>query len=84
MLAVTQVAKPGLEGRGIVFLYGLAVGEDGGFAGDGRPFTSGIEEGDVDCRVGGYVVGLAGFGVGMEYQVDASSFLGGKIKVSGI
>ena len=75
MCAVTKITEPGLQSRGIVFLDGGAVCEDAGLAGDGGPFASAVEEGDVDGAVGGDVVGFAGFGVGVEDQVDATGFL---------
>lgn len=52
-----------------------AVGGDGGFAGDGGPFAGGVEEGDVDVGIGFEVVCFAGFGVGVEEEVDATGFL---------
>lgn len=73
--AVAQVAEPGLEVRGVVGLDLLSVGEDAGFAADGGPFAGGVEEANVDFGVGFEIVGLAGFGVGVEEEVDAVAFL---------
>ena len=75
VLAVLEVAEPGFEAGGVVFADHVAVGDDGCFAGDGGPFASGVEEGDVDFGVGFEVVGFAGFGVGVEEEVDAAAFL---------
>jgi hypothetical protein len=72
---VAEVAEPRLQSRGVVFLDSGAVGEDAGFAGDGGPLAAVVEEGDVDGGVGGDIVGLAGFGVGVEDEVDAAGFL---------
>lgn len=52
VLAVAQVADPGLEVAGIVFAHDVAVRDDGGFAGDGGPFARRVQEGDVDGWVG--------------------------------
>ena len=76
MFSVAQVAHPGFQGGGVVFADGVAFGDDGGRSGDGRPFAGGVEEGDVDVRVGREVRGFAGFGVGVEEEVDAAGFLG--------
>ena len=51
------------------------VGHDLGLAGDGGPFAGVVEEAEVDFGVGIEVVGLAGFGVGVEDEVDAVAFL---------
>ena len=77
VLSVTEVAEPGFESGRVVFLDGVTVGDDGGFAGDGGPFAGAVKEGDVDVRVGVDVVGLAGFGVGVEDEVNATGFLEG-------
>lgn len=52
MDAIAQVAKPGFEGFGVVFFDDVAVGDYGGGAGDGGPFSGAVEEGDVDVGVG--------------------------------
>ena len=75
MLAVAQVAEPGLQRRGVVFLDCFAVVDYAGGAGDGRPATGGVQEGDVGVLVRREVVGLAGFGVCVEEEVDAARFL---------
>jgi hypothetical protein len=69
------ITHPGLQCRGVVFLDGVAIGEDAGGAGNGGPRAVGGEEGDVDVLVRVEVVGLAGFSVGVEQVVDASGFL---------
>ena len=71
VLAVTEVAEPGLEGRRIVLLDTGAVGLDGGGAGDAGPLAGVVEEGEVDVGVLLEVVGLAGLGVSVEDEVDA-------------
>jgi hypothetical protein len=45
---IPEIPQPGLQSRAVVFLDGLAVGQDAGGAGDGCPFAGGIEERDVD------------------------------------
>lgn len=72
---VAEVAEPGLEDGRVKLLDGGTVGDDGGAAGDGRPFARGRQESDVDVGVVGEVVGFAGFGVGVEEEVDAVAFL---------
>jgi hypothetical protein len=59
MRTITEIAYPGFELRGVVFLDKVAVGDDVCFAGDGGPFTGAVEEGDVDVGVGLEVVCLA-------------------------
>lgn len=75
VLAVAEVADPGLQLARVVFADGVAVRDDGGFAGDGGPLARRVEEGDVDARVFVQVVGLAGFGVGVEEEVETAAFL---------
>lgn len=75
VLAVSEVSDPRFELAGVVFPDGFAVGDDLGFAGHGGPFAGGVEEGDVDFRVGLEVVGFAGFSVGVEEEVDTAAFL---------
>jgi hypothetical protein len=75
MCAVTKIAEPGFQGRRVVFLDSGAVGGDAGFAGDGSPLAGTVEECDVDSVVGGDIVSLARFGIGVEYKVDATRFL---------
>ena len=77
MSAVAQVTEPSLQGRGVVLADKLAVSGDSSGAGDGSPFTGGVEEGDIDGGVRGQVVGFAGFGVGVEEEVYAAGFLCG-------
>jgi len=75
MCAVTKIAEPGFQGRGVVFLDSGAVGDDACSAGDGSPLAGSVEECNVGSIVGGYIVSLARFGVGVEYEVDATRFL---------
>jgi hypothetical protein len=75
MLSIAQVTNPGLQAGGVVLVDDGAVGEDRGRAGEGGPFAGGVQEGDVDVPVGGEVVGFAGFGVGVEEEVDAAVLL---------
>lgn len=75
VLTVTEVADPGLERRRIVLLDQLAVRDDLGRAADGGPLAKRVQESDVDVRVGGDVVRLAGLGVSVEEEVDAAGFL---------
>jgi hypothetical protein len=75
VLAVLQVAEPGLEQRRVVAadLGGLA--DDASAAGDGRPLAARRQEAEVDVGVGGEVSGLAGVGVGVEDEVEVAAFL---------
>ena len=75
MLAIFQVAKPCLQGRRIVFADHLTISDNVGFAGNRGPFAGGVEEGNVDLRFGLEVIGFAGFGVGVEEEVNAATFL---------
>ena len=71
VLAITEVAEPGLEGRRVVLLDAGAVGLDGSGAGDAGPLAGVVEECEVDVGVLLKVVGLAGLGVGVEDEVNA-------------
>jgi hypothetical protein len=71
VLAVTEVAEPGLERRRVVLLDAGAVGLDGSGAGDAGPLAGVVEESEVDLGVLLEIVGLAGLGVGVEDEVDA-------------
>jgi hypothetical protein len=75
MCAVTKIAEPGFQGRGVVSLDSGTVGDDAGFARDRSPLAGTVEERDVDSVVGGDVVSLARFGIGVKYEVDATRFL---------
>lgn len=75
MRAVTQIAQPGLELWAVVFGDEAAVRDDLGVPADRGPVAGGGEEGDVDVFVGFEVVGLAGFGVGVEEEGEAVVFL---------
>ena len=82
VLAVTLIAHPGLQCRGVVLLHGLAVGEDACGAGDGGPAAVWRDEGDVDVGVVVDVVGLAGLGVGVKEVVDATRFLSRGVRLA--
>jgi hypothetical protein len=71
VLAVTEVAEPGLERGRVVLLDAGAVGLDGSGAGDAGPLAGVVEESEVDLGMLLEVVGLAGLGVGVEDEVDA-------------
>lgn len=75
MFPIAEVSEPDFQVGGVVFFHTGAIRFDGGFAADGGPFAAVVEEGEV--HVGGVfeVVGLAGFGVGVEDEVDAVVFL---------
>lgn len=75
MLAVAEVAEPGFERGRVVLVDLFAVGLDFGGAGDRGPFAGAVDEADVYFGVLGEVVGLAGFGVGVEDEVDAVALL---------
>ena len=73
--AIAEVANPGLELLRVVFLDNIAITDHRSFAADRSPLACAVEEGDIDGRVGIEIVGLAGFGVGVEDEVDATGFL---------
>lgn len=75
MLAVLQIAKPCFQGRGVVFADRLTVSDNVGFTGNGGPFASGIEKGNVDLGFRLQIVGFARFRIGMEKEVNTTSFL---------
>lgn len=75
MDAVTEVAKPSLEGWAVVLSNKAAVCADAGVSSDRSPLSRGVDEGNVDMRVSIEVVGLARLGVGVEKKVNASSLL---------
>lgn len=77
MFSITEVSEPSLESWGVVLSDFGAVGFDGCGAGEGGPFARVVEESDVDLGVGVEVVGFAGFGVGVEDEVDAVALLFG-------
>lgn len=75
VLAVAEITDPRLQRGAVVLMDELAVGDDLGLAGDGGPFAGRLEEGEVDFGVFFEVVCFAGFGIGVEDQVDAVAFL---------
>lgn len=79
VLSVAEIAEPRFEGGRVVLFDDRAVGDDVCLAGHGSPLTGAVEEGDVDVRIRVDVVGLAGFGVGVEDQINTASFLQGKL-----
>jgi hypothetical protein len=81
VLAITEVAEPGLERCRVVLLDAGAVGLDGSGAGDAGPLAAVVEESEVDVRVLLEVVGLAGLGVGVEDEIDAVVLLRSEISL---
>lgn len=75
MRAVVEITQPSFQRWSIVLADEFAVSDDLGFTGDGGPFAAGVEEGDVDFGIGFQVIGFAGFGVGVEEEVEAAAFL---------
>lgn len=75
MLAVSKVSDPCLQSGRVILPHLLAVGLDGGFAGNGGPFAAAGKEGEIDVRVGFEVIGLAGFAVCVEEKVDPVTLL---------
>lgn len=75
MHPVPQISQPGLEACGIVFMNNGSVRDHGRFPGNRSPFSCGVEEGNIHCRVGMEIVGFSRLGVGMEYIVDTAAFL---------
>ena len=75
MLAIAEVADPGLQSGRVVLVDDLAVGDDFGIARDGTPLARVVEESKVDVGVILEIVGFSALGVGVENQVDASTFL---------
>ena len=75
VLAVAEVTQPRFEGRRVVLAHLFAVGFDFGAAGDRGPLAGAVDEADVYLGVLGQIVGLAGFGVGVEEEVYAVAFL---------
>jgi hypothetical protein len=73
--AVAEVAEPRLEAAAVRLLDQLAILDEASLTRDGRPLAGAVDEGDVDVRVVGQVVGLAGLVVCVEEKVDASGFL---------
>lgn len=60
MLAVAEIAKPGLESGRVVLSNLLTVGLERGLAGDGCPFARRGKESKVDVVVRIEIVSLAG------------------------
>lgn len=75
MRAVTEVADPCLQCGRVVLPDNFAVRLYGSVAGDGCPLAGWSDEGDIDGRVRLEVVGLAGFGVGVEEELEAVALL---------
>lgn len=75
MLAVLQVAKPCFQARGVVFADRLTISDNVGFARHGGPFASGIEKSNVDLGIRLQIIGFARFRIGMEKEVNTTSFL---------
>lgn len=75
MLPVPKVANPRLQCLGVVLVHDSAIGLYGGLTRDGSPFSSRIQEGEVDLGVFVQVVCFAGLGVCVEDEVDAIALL---------
>ena len=75
MLSIAQIANPCLQSRRVVLADLFSVGLDGGLAGYGSPLAAGGQEGEVDVGVVLEIVRLAGFAVGVEYEVNAIALL---------
>lgn len=75
MFAVLQVAEPGPQGWRVVLADHLTVSDDVSFAGDRGPFAGGIEKSDVDLGLGFEVIRFARFGICVEKEVNAATFL---------
>lgn len=80
MLAVAKIAQPCLERRAVIFPDHVPVGDDVRCAADGGPLSLAVEEGHVDLGVALQVVGLAGFGICVEEEIEAATFLDVKIQ----
>lgn len=68
VLAITEVAHPGLENGRVVLLDEGAVGDDGRGARDRGPLACAVEEAHVDVLVAVYFVGLVALGVGLREE----------------
>lgn len=75
MLAVAEVADPGLERWRVVLADNLAISLNGCMARDGSPFSGVVDEANVDRRVFFQVICLARLSVGVEEEIEAVSFL---------
>jgi hypothetical protein len=73
--AISQISQPGLQRLVVVLLDQRSICDDASLSSNGSPFSGGVDEGDVDVRVAGEVVGLAGLCVGMEEKIDTLRFL---------
>lgn len=75
MLAVAEIAEPGLESGRVVLSNLLAVGLERGLAGDGCPLARRVEECKVDVVVRLEIIGLARLRVRVEDEVDTVTLL---------
>ncbi len=75
VLPIAEITHPGFQLLGVVLLDDGAVGVDTRGAAYAGPLAAGVEEGDVDGRIGFEVVGFSRFGVGEEEDVDAAALL---------
>merc|ERR1711963_199154 len=82
MLSVAKVPEPRLERRVVMLLDEISVRHDRGLARDRRPLARHVEEGDVDVRVARQVVCLAGLGVCVEQEIDATRLSSGQSHAS--
>jgi hypothetical protein len=75
VLAIAEVANPGLQRGRVVLLDDSAVGLDGGVTGDGRPLARVGDEANVDRGIFLQVVGLARLCVGVKEEIEAVALL---------
>ena len=75
VLAVAEVAHPRLQCRAVVLVHFLPVRLNRRGARDGRPLAGAVQEAQVHGLVGGQVVRLTRFRVGVEDVVDAVALL---------
>lgn len=75
MFTIFKITKPCLQCRRVVFSDNLAVCDNVCFTGNGSPFASGVEEGNVDFGVGFQVISLARLSVCMEEEINTTAFL---------
>lgn len=75
MDSISQVPQPGPQVGAVVLLDEGSVYDNVGEAADRGPLAGGVQEADVDVRIVGEIVSLAGLGVGVEEEIDATGFL---------
>lgn len=75
MFPIPQIAQPRFQRYRVIFAYHCTISNDVCLSRDGSPLAGRIEKGNIDLRVGLQIVGFAGLGVGMKYEIDAIAFL---------